>query len=79
MATVRFLKRLLLIIAVVVVMSLKPVTDRLPEPMKGAFSNLRQTAIQVASGDGVSMPHLSNMRGLWELGSAGGVEHVGGR
>lgn len=75
----RFLKRFLLIVAVIAVMSLKPVTDRMPEPMKLAFSNLRQTAIQVASGDGIEMPDLRNMRGMWQSGSNGGVEHVGGR
>ena len=75
----RFLKRLVLVCIFVGVLSLKPVTDRMPEPMKAAFTNIRETALVVASGDGISFPDIRNMRGVWKPGTAGGVEHVGGR
>ena len=75
----KFLKRLLLVCMLVGLLSLKPVTDRMPEPMKGAFTNVRETALVVASGDGIKLPDIRSMRGSWEPGGSGGVEHVGGR
>ena len=47
------------VIAVVLaLLCLKPVTDRMPEQMKLAFSNVRETALMVASGEGVGMPNI---------------------
>lgn len=75
----KFLKRLLLVIILVSLLSLKPVTDRMPEQMNMAFTNVRETALRVASGDGIALPDLRRMRGAWESSGSGGVEHVGGR
>lgn len=75
----RLLKRLAVICFLLGLLCLKPVTDRMPEPMKTAFSNVRENALVVASGEGISMPNIRLPRGAWESGPAGSVEKVGGR
>ncbi len=75
----KFLKRFLIISGCLGVLCLKPVTDVMPEPLKTAFTNARENALIVASGDGIDVPNITLPRGAWESKSASGVEHVGGR
>ena len=75
----RIVKRLVLIGFMLAMLCLKPVTDRMPEPLKTAFSNVRDNALIVASGEGIRAPDLSLPRGAWETKPSGGVENVGGR
>ena len=59
------LGRLLMIGAFLGLLCLKPVSDRMPEPMKSAFGNVRQTAFAVASGEGIGIPDIRLPRGAW--------------
>ncbi len=57
------------------------VTEQLPEPAKGAFTELRKNTLMLASREGYGSIKITSPRGLWsdQSGGGGGVEHVGGR
>jgi hypothetical protein len=55
------------------------VTAKLPEPMKTAFTDLRENTIKVARGEGFGSIKWNNPRGIYEPERGNGVERMGGR
>jgi hypothetical protein len=76
---VKLFKRLLIIVALMIVLCLPPVTYVMPDPFKTAFTGVRENMLTLAKGEGYGHPSFKLPRGAWQMEGGSGVEHVGGR
>ncbi len=75
----KFLRILAPFIILALIFCIPSVTEKLPEPIKTAFTNLRENTIKVARGEGFGAIKWNNPRGIYEPSRGSGVEYVGGR
>jgi hypothetical protein len=75
----RFLRVLAPFIILAFIFCIPSVTEKLPEPIKTAFTDLRENTIKVSRGDGFGSIKWNNPRGMYESAPGNGIEHGGGR
>ncbi len=75
----RFFRVIAPFVLIAIILCIPTVTEKLPSPMKEAFTDLRTNAIMLSEGKGYGSIKWSNPRGMWESGPAGPMEKVGGR
>ncbi len=75
----KFLRVLAPFFIIAIILCIPSVTQKLPEPFKTAFNELRENAVKLTTREGYGKLEFSNPRGIFAPESGNGIEHVGGR